>query len=131
MKWLLALLMILTPGSPWFMKWAATRKVHQHVGSEAPDTSAVDGFVSASRRVYYFHAPYCGPCKAMMPFIDEVRQTHPNLIKVDVSQHAALAQAFGVSATPSFIVVTDNHVTEAKIGSPRKAWIRNMLGDNT
>ena len=41
MKWLLAVLMILTPGSPWLMKWAAVRKVRQHMGSDAPDTSAV------------------------------------------------------------------------------------------
>ena len=131
MKWLLAALMTLTPGSPWLMKWAAVRKVRQHMGSDAPDTSAVDGAIRSSRRVYYFHAAYCGPCKTLLPFIDELRQAHPNLIKVDVEQYAALAQAFGVSATPSFIVVTENRVTEAKIGSPSKTWIRNTLEGNS
>ncbi len=129
LKWLLLLPLLLTPGSPWFMKWFAQHQARKKVGRQAPDTTSVDGDNQMSPKLYYFHAPYCSPCQAMMPMIDTLRQDHPNLIKIDVTEHEALAQAFGVSATPVFIVVFDNHVIEAKVGAQRESWIRSKLAN--
>lgn len=130
MKWLKFLVIIplmLTPGSPWIMKWLAQRQARKKLGRQTPDTSAVDNGDQSARKLYYFHAPFCGPCQAMMPMIDRLQQDFPNLIKIDTTQHEALAQAFGVSATPVFVVVTDNHVTEVKVGAQRESWIRSKL----
>lgn len=127
LKWLLILPLMLIPGSPWFMKWYAQHQAQKNVGRPAPDTSSVDGHNQMPRKLYYFHAPYCSPCQAMMPMIDKLRQDHPNLIKIDVTEHEALAQAFGVSATPVFIVVSDNQVSEVKVGAQRESWIRSKL----
>jgi thioredoxin 1 len=130
LKWLLIIPLMLTPGSPWIMKWIAQRQAKKGLGRPAPDTREVDGDKQFSLRLYYFHAPYCGPCKAMMPMIDKLQQQHPNLIKINVSEHETLAEAFGVSATPVFIVVIDNHVSEVKIGAQRESWLQNKLAGN-
>ena len=131
LRWLLIIPLMLTPGSPWIMKWLAQRQAKKQLGRRAPDTSAVDGDDNQmARKLYYFHAPYCGPCRAMMPMINALQTEHPNLIKIDVTEHEALAQAFGVSATPVFIVVAENHVQEVKVGAQRKGWILSKLSAN-
>jgi thioredoxin 1 len=127
MDWLKILLMMITPGSPLIMKWAMQRKASQKIDQAAPDTSSVDGTTDLSQRLYYFHASFCGPCKSMMPMIDELRTQHPNLIKVDIMEHPTLANAFGVTATPFFIVVNDGYIKEIKLGSPGKKWLQNRL----
>lgn len=130
LKLLLILPLMLTPGSPWIMKWLAQRQARKGLGKQVPDTREIDNGTQSPHRLYYFHAPYCGPCQAMMPMIDTLRKDHPNLIKVDVTRHEAIAQAFGVSATPVFIVVDDNLVSEVKVGAQRESWVREKLKAN-
>jgi thioredoxin 1 len=99
------------------------------VGRKAPDTAAIDGDLPAgTRRIYVFHAPHCGPCRAMMPTVDRLRETHPNLIKVDVSLDSGLARAFGVVATPSVAVVDGGTVRAIKVGAQRRDQLLQLLG---
>ena len=128
-KWPLVFLLILIPGAPLFMKWMALRKAREHVGQEAPDTSSVDSGQDTPRKVFYFHAPYCGPCKAMMPMSSQLQQEYPGLIKVDATQNPELAQAFGVSATPTFVITDVNRVTEVRIGACGEGWLRKRLAN--
>jgi thioredoxin 1 len=54
-----------------------------------------------------FHAEWCGPCKAMSPVVKEVAQAvqgKARVIKVDIDQSSAAAQAYQVQAVPTFIV---------------------------
>lgn len=133
MKWLKLLILLplmMIPGSPWIMKWLAQYQSRKKLGRQAPDTREVNDGVSESHKLYYFHAPYCSPCQAMMPMIDSLRQEFPNLIKIDVTQHETLAQAFGVSATPVFMVVDDELINEVKVGAVRASWLRERLAGN-
>lgn len=128
MKWIKLILLMITPGAPWIMKWLATREASQYLGKPVPDTSSVDGnSLPSSTRVYYFHAQYCGPCQTMMPMIDALRTEYQNLIKIDVTVHPDLARAFGVSATPAFIVTRNNAVSEVKMGTRNAAWLKQRL----
>lgn len=104
--------------------WRARRAV----GRAAPDTSSVDGAaISERRRIYYFFAENCGPCRAMAPLVARLQQTHPNLVKVDVAQSLPLARAFGVAATPSFVLVEDNKIRQMHPGGMSESRLRKML----
>lgn len=130
MKWLKLLLVLplmIIPGSPWIMKWLTQYRSRKKLGRKAPDTRGIDNNVQTSHRLYYFHAPYCGPCQNMMPMIDKLTQDFPNLIKIDITRHESLAEAFGVSATPVFMVVDNGFINEIKIGAARERWIRDRL----
>lgn len=97
-------------------------------GRPAPDTVAVDGAAQgADRRVYYFHAVHCGPCRAMTSLVDRLAAAHPNLIKVDVAEFPDLARAFGVAATPSFVQVDDGVVCKVRLGGLRERQLLAML----
>ncbi len=112
-----------------FWQWRILRRAKSCEGKSAPDTSAVDGGVIFARRVYFFHAAHCGPCKAIMPLVDQLRQEYPNLIKVDVAENIELVQSFGIAATPSFIVVCDGVVSEVKLGGVSASWLREKLSE--
>lgn len=97
-------------------------------GRHAPDTAAVDGAAAADRvRVYYFYATHCGPCRAMMPLVEQLCVGHRNLIKLDIAESHELARDFGVAATPSFIQVIDGVIRQVKLGGQREAQLLALL----
>ncbi|MGA7951027.1 MAG: thioredoxin family protein [Thiobacillaceae bacterium] len=98
-------------------------------GQEAPDTSVLDGKAGKhSRKLYYFYARHCGPCKSMAPLIERVRQDHPNLIKLDIAEAADLARQFGIVATPTFILVEAGTIRKVRLGGMNQRQLLAMLG---
>ena len=103
-------------------------KAKRSVGSPAPDTSSIDGPAAADkRRLYYFYSASCGPCRAIKPLVEKLRQTHRNLIPVDVAQNLEIARAFGIAGTPSFIMVADGSVREVLLGGQSERKILDLL----
>jgi thioredoxin len=110
------------------MQFSLYWRAHRAVGRSAPDTSLIDGEAAKeSRRVYYFYSRHCGPCKAITPLVERVRRDHPNLIKVDVGQHYALVGDFGVSATPTFMLVENGRIQKVKLGGLREKQLLALL----
>lgn len=113
-----------------FLLWwqrGLVRQARRHVGRVAPDTGAIDSAGEADRRIYFFHAVHCGPCRAVAPLVERLARDYPNLIKVDVAEHPELAREFGVAATPSFIVVTHGRISEVALGGVTAAWLQRRL----
>ena len=107
------------------LMWMRARR---SVGKPAPDTRSVDGAATAdARRVYYFYSEHCGPCRAIGPLVERLGQAHRHLIRVDVQQHLDIARAFGIAATPSFILVQDGLVREVLLGGQTEARILRLL----
>lgn len=115
------------------MKWSALHKARQHIGNDVAEIT--HAFVSPAQnvrhKIFYFTAAYCGPCKAMSPMIEQLQQTYPGLIKIDIEKQPGLTESFGVMATPTFVVVKDNHISEVKVGSSGHKWLKAQLdGDD-
>lgn len=53
----------------------------------------------------YFGAPWCGPCKAVKPWVKE-RVPADNLVEIDMEDRPDMVQQYGVSMVPT-IVITD------------------------
>lgn len=104
------------------------RRARQSEGRPAPDTWDVDGPAQADRRrLYFFHARHCGPCRAALPLVEKLRSEHRNLIKVDIADSPELARSFGIAATPSFVLVEDGSIAQVKLGGQSEAQLRRML----
>lgn len=54
-----------------------------------------------------FSAEWCGPCKTMVPVLDQVKQElgeRVKVVKIDVDQNEALAAAYAVRGVPTLMI---------------------------
>lgn len=107
---------------------AAWIHARRSIGRPAPETSAIDGEAAReSRRVYYFHARHCGPCRAMAPLVERLRQSNRNLVSVDIEQHVALARSFAIAGTPSFVLVERGKIKQVLLGGQSEKTLQALL----
>ena len=81
-------------------------------------TSATDKTV-----VVDFWAPWCGPCKALAPVLDEVASELGDAVsiyKVNVDENTELAQEHGVRSIPTLLVYKGGSLSESILGIKTK-----------
>ena len=63
-----------------------------------------------------FTAVWCGPCRQMAPTIDRLAVAGCRVKKVDVDQNPALAEKYGVTQFPTFIVISGGREVGRVVG---------------
>ena len=78
-----------------------------------------------------FYADWCGPCRMVSPFVDQIAEERPDILvaKVNVDEQAELANTFGVSSIPTLVVMQNGIVVTQTAGARPKAQILAMLDD--
>ncbi len=78
-----------------------------------------------------FYADWCGPCRMVSPFVDQIAEERPDVLvaKVNVDEQAELANVFGVSSIPTLVVMQNGAVVTQTAGARPKAQILAMLDD--
>lgn len=76
-----------------------------------------------------FWAPWCGPCKMVLPIIDELAEevTHAKICKVNVDEQFELAKKFRVLSIPTLLVIKDGEVVQRSVGAKSKTEILELL----
>lgn len=81
-----------------------------------------------------FWAPWCGPCKAMAPALEEASAQlgdKVSVFKVDIDQAPATAGQYQVMSIPTLILLKKGQVVDRKVGSMSKQalvqWILDTL----
>lgn len=63
-----------------------------------------------------FYADWCGPCKAIGPYVEELSNTYGSkcmFIKVDIQENDIIANAYNVSGIPYFVFFREGRVVDS------------------
>ena len=78
-----------------------------------------------------FWAPWCGPCRALGPTIEELAGDvgdNATIAKLNVDDHPTIAARFGISSIPSVLVFEKGQLVETLVGLRPKSAYKDALG---
>jgi thioredoxin 1 len=81
-----------------------------------------------------FWAEWCGPCKMIAPFLEDVAKDMAGKVtvaKVNIDENPQTPMKYGVHGIPTLILFKDGEVKATKIGALPKSklveWINSVL----
>lgn len=81
-----------------------------------------------------FTATWCGPCRMMKPILEQLHQRmgdRVRIIKIDIDQSPAAAQAFNVSSVPTLILFQEGQQKWRQSGVIQAAALDRIIEQNT
>lgn len=77
-----------------------------------------------------FWADWCGPCKMIAPFVEELANEFDGkakIAKVNVDDQPGLAGEYGVRSIPTLLFIHNGKVVEQMVGATTKAALADKL----
>ena len=76
-----------------------------------------------------FWAPWCGPCRMVVPLVEEIAKERSDIkvVKINVDEEQELAMQFGVMSIPTLVVMKNGKIVNHATGARPKAQILAML----
>jgi thioredoxin 1 len=93
---------------------------------EELDAASFDAGVGNGRAMVDFWAPWCGPCRALAPVIEQIAQEVGDgavVAKVNIEESPELAEKFGVQSIPTLIFFKNGAECGRMVGMATKADI--------
>ena len=76
-----------------------------------------------------FWAPWCGPCRMVVPMVEEIAKERPDIKvgKINVDENPELAGQFGIVSIPTLVIMDHGKIINQATGARPKNAILAML----
>lgn len=76
-----------------------------------------------------FFAAWCGPCKMMMPILENFEKTHADIkvVKVNVDESEDLAREYGVMSIPTLVAFKDGKEYRRSLGVQNETKLEELF----
>lgn len=77
-----------------------------------------------------FWAPWCGPCRALAPVIEELASEYEGklkVVKVNTDESLQTAQNYRISGIPTLMVFKNGEPVEQLVGNHKKSTLTDLL----
>ena len=101
---------------------------------EISDASFENDVVKSETPVFVdFWAPWCGPCRAVAPIVEELASQYQGKLKVakmNVDDSPEVAQKFMVTSIPTFILFKNGQAADRTMGAMPKGQFQRFIERN-
>ena len=96
--------------------------------TDATFRRAVLEVVSDKPTLVFFRAPWCGPCRMMLPqLVEFARDEKLKLVAVDIDQNSETAKKYGVTSIPLTIGIRNGSPSGSVVGAAGKEKFHGLL----
>ena len=79
-----------------------------------------------------FWAPWCGPCRAVAPILEELAEQHKDkieVVKLNTDENIQVSSRYGITGIPTLNVYVGGEVVKSLVGAMPKPKLVRELAD--
>ncbi len=81
-----------------------------------------------------FWAPWCGPCRALTPILEELEPNYRDrisFVKMNIDENPKTPAQYGVMSIPTLIIIKNGQIEATRMGLAQKSELSAFIESNS